>query len=617
MAKPSASISPSPSLNSLVAYESVMRRRIRTALLLVSTALFVSLYLYLHIRLSPFVNHRSPSPAYADPDDFSYLSYITIPRFPVFTDRQQLIVIEPEPETEPESSNRSRGASISEVADGAEETAVAILFPDWEVFIVADLSSASPGEELHCIFQNNATSPARFAGSLPFSNQTTFLCLLPSSVRRLRPFSQPLISRSSRDHYPAMPNRQPRELLRWSFLAYESLSTEDDVILFVKGVNSRQGINRSPLEFNCVFFSGGDPSVSVRTAVTSSAQEVFRCAHPDLTVAALEGSEGNMEKPRIKISLEILREKRIIPTVALYAPKSASVQPTTSKSLTCASTMVYNVAKFLPEWVIYHSRIGVERFFLYDNGGDDDLRATVDELNREGYDVRTILWPWPKTQEAGFSHSAVYYRDSCTWMMYFDVDEFVYSPSWHDREQPSDQLIEWSLLPPNHSQSNIGQISINCHDFGPSGRRTHPAEGVTQGYTCRRQIEQPLEQRHKSIVRLQAVEPSLSNFIHHFILRDGYRAMQLGLEAAVVNHYKYQAWPEFQTKFRRRVSAYVVDWTQTVNPTSKDRTPGLGFKPIEPKDWTNKFCEVTDEGLKELVRRWFRRRTSSGFVMPW
>jgi len=30
----------------------------------------------------------------------------------------------------------------------------------------------------------------------------------------------------------------------------------------------------------------------------------------------------------------------------------------------CACTMVYDVAKFLPEWLLYHSWMGVERFFL-------------------------------------------------------------------------------------------------------------------------------------------------------------------------------------------------------------------------------------------------------------
>lgn len=91
----------------------------------------------------------------------------------------------------------------------------------------------------------------------------------------------------------------------------------------------------------------------------------------------------------------------------------------------------------------------------------------------------------------------------------------------------------------------------------------------------------------------------------------------MSLENAVVNHYKYQAWPEFRTKFRRRVSAYVVDWKETVNPTSKDRTPGLGFQPIEPEGWSEMFCEIRDERLKMFTQRWFGSLTPNGFKMVW
>lgn len=572
-----------------------MRQKVMsTTFLLISTALFffLFLHLHLHLRLSPFVAHSPSSPDYVSRD------------LPLFRDSAVLkysVVAEAEP-------NCARGATSSSVAADKTDGAVGILFPDWEVFVVADPSSAGPGDELHCVFRNNAISPARFAGALPFSNRTTFLCLLPPGIRR-RPFYQPLLTRSPSSAYPANPHHPPRELLRWDSLAYESLSTADDVVLFVKGLNKRQGVNRSPSELNCVFFAGDDPSSGLRTAVTSSAHEVFRCAHPDLPPAA--GGALGQEEHRIKISLEIPREERFVPSVAYYAPHRASV-PRASTSLTCASTMVYNVAKFLREWVIYHSRIGVERFVLYDNGSDDDLAGAVEELNRDGYDVRTIRWPWPKSQEAGFSHSAIYHNSSCTWMMYMDVDEFLYVPSWSGRKQPSSQLIESSVLPQPRSQE-IGQVSISCHEFGPSGRKSHPPGGVIEGYTCRRR----LEQRHKSFVRLDAVDPSLLNAIHHFKLRQGYRTERLGLERAAVNHYKYQAWPEFRNKFRRRVSTYVTDWTQPVNPASKDRTPGLGFEPIEPKDWPSMFCEVTDEGLKLLASKWFGKRTESGRRMPW
>ncbi|GLT94525.1 hypothetical protein SLE2022_122620 [Rubroshorea leprosula] len=497
-----------------------------------------------------------------------------------------------------------RNRRVSSIQDKIDS--VAVLLPSWEVLVVVVVSTENKpasrsDNNFYCLFPNNATSLAKFYGVLPFSNAMAFKCVLPRSNRRRSPFYQPVLTRSPGSESPALP---ARELPRWSFLVYDSVSTEDDVVLFVKGVNKRQGFNRSPEEFRCVF--GDDLKTTVKTPITSSVQEVFRCSHPNLKRLGGE---------RIKVSLEISGElNRQIPSVAYYTPRR-KVAPPNPKKLLCACTMVYNSAKFLREWVMYHSEIGVEKFLLYDNGSTDDLPKIVDELNQEGYNVEKMLWIWPKTQEAGFSHGAVYAKDSCVWMMYFDVDEFVCSPSWLNSSNPSKNMLN-SLLPrnPDLNRPLIGQISIKCNDFGPSGRKTHPPDGVTQGYTCRRQVEQ----RHKSVVLLEAVDRSLLNVVHHFGLNQSlYRTVELSLKAAVMNHYKYQAWPEFKNKFRQRVSAYVVDWTKAVNPTSQDRTPGLGFEAIEPQGWAQRFCEVRDERLKKLTQRWFGSNTPNGYKLAW
>ncbi|KAM2213120.1 hypothetical protein ACFX1S_023339 [Malus domestica] len=110
-------------------------------------------------------------------------------------------------------------------------------------------------------------------------------------------------------------------------MVYESFSTEDDVVLFTKVLDNRQGINRPPTEFRCMFGDTNDKSNAVRTAVMSSVQEVFRCHHPNVTAV----------NSNIKFSLEI----------------------------------------FLREWVIYHSKIGVDRFIFYDNDSDDGLENVV------------------------------------------------------------------------------------------------------------------------------------------------------------------------------------------------------------------------------------------------
>ncbi|KAL3617736.1 hypothetical protein CASFOL_038057 [Castilleja foliolosa] len=575
-----------------------MARKVRTTFLYVVASVFFCASLYHHYlrdAISAFSSdHISPSPAVITISSATTTSSSSSSaNFVIHENLTDAAVIPPRDRTSPIFTPSPTPPS--------RIFTTAILLPDWEVLVIISPDQTSAlfnFEGYSCLFDTGEISPAKFSGVLNFPDRATFSCILPQRARRRLPFKQPVISNSPQDRESQLMDWPP--LLRWSYVVYDSLTTDDDVVLFVKGLNVRQGVNREPSEFRCVF--GDDEINGVRTAVTSSMQEVFRCKRPELT--ATDGES-------VKITLEIVSENHVVPSLAHYTPPR-KLASTNGKSLLCASTMVYDVAKFLREWVLYHSEIGVDKFLLYDNGSDDDLGKAVDELVKEGFDISTYTWRWPKTQESGFSHSAIYAKDVCSWMLYLDVDEFIYSPNWQNISNPSKSLLH-SLIPSSNS-SKVGQISINCLEFGPSDQQVHPITGVTQGYNCRKIYEN----RHKSIVSLNAVVDSLLNVIHHFHLKPGYRTKKPSTRDMVVNHYKYQAWPEFKAKFRRRVSAYVLDWTQKLNPHSNDRTPGLGFEAVEPKGWPKKFCEVHDNRLRDLVRRWFGNESgSSGLKMAW
>ncbi|WOH03657.1 hypothetical protein DCAR_0623056 [Daucus carota subsp. sativus] len=469
-----------------------------------------------------------------------------------------------------------------------------VLLPAWQVLVVVSPEITPVSDDFFCLFPHNEVSPARASGR---PERKTFTCELPVKLRRRSPFPEPVLIKSPAGLLPAT-IQSPAEMLRWNYLVYEAMFTEIDVVVFAKGVNKRQGKNWDPWELNCVF--GDDVANAVRTAVTTSAQEVFRCQLPDLT---------SLSSRLIKVSLEFCgASKRVIPSIAYAEASNVVVAKSEPKSLLCACTMVYNVAKFLREWIIYHSKIGVDKFILYDNASEDEFYRVVGELVEQGYNISTKFWQWPKTQEAGFSHCAIHNRNTCKWMMFVDVDEFVYSAS--SSSSSSSMLIK-SLLP-NQTDSKltprVGEVIIGCHEFGPSGHESHPSQGVLQGYNCRK----AMENRHKSIVLLDAVDDSLVNVVHHFHLKQGYAMIKLDIRNVVVNHYKFQAWPEFKAKFKRRVSAYVPDWTESVSPNSQDRTPGLGVTPVEPQGWPYKFCEVRDNGLKMLSEQWFGKASQSG-----
>lgn len=388
-------------------------------------------------------------------------------------------------------------------------------------------------------------------------------------------------------------------------VVYEVYSTDHDVALFVHGFNQTLGFDLS--QFQCVY---GDGTGQCATAVTAQANEVFRCGHP----------------PKAKIStftnqkMSLRFDGKILPSFAYYNPPPKQLSLSKRKKEVhhiCACTMIYNGAKFLREWVYYHSHLGVEKFIIYDNNSEDNLDEVIAKL-AISFNVTKQSWPWVKTQQAALSHCSLLARHECTWMLFSDIDEYFF---------PSERFLNASSLP-NASPSvsilatfieefvtlrakqgvQVGQIGTYCRNFGPSGLRVSPPEGVTQGYTCRVQRQR----RHKSIVMLNAIADSLGNQVHHFTLKPPYAMEQIRPWVAIINHYKFQVWEEFKTKFRRRAATYVADWTEDRNHGSNDRVPGLGTKPIKPADWESRYCEVQDHALKDYTRRIFGSQSKRG-----
>ena len=275
----------------------------------------------------------------------------------------------------------------------------------------------------------------------------------------------------------------------------------------------------------------------------------------------------------------------------------------------CACTMIYNVSKFLREWVFYHSHLGVEKFFFYDNNSEDNLDEVL--ANLAIFNITKHSWPWVKTQEAAFSHCSLLAKPECEWMLFTDVDEYFFPSEPFSNETKTSILTTFvhQVVASKAKQNvKVGQIAIYCHNYGPSGLTASPPEGVTQGYTCRVNKHK----RHKSIVLLSAIDESLGNQVHHFSLQAPYVKEQIRPWVAIINHYKFQVWDEFKTKFHRRAATYVADWTEDRNHGSNDRVPGLGTKPVKPDDWEGRYCEVRDHNLRDYTRRIFGSLDKAG-----
>ncbi|KAI4348255.1 hypothetical protein L6164_008998 [Bauhinia variegata] len=387
---------------------------------------------------------------------------------------------------------------------------------------------------------------------------------------------------------------------RWDSLVYEALIDRDNTtIVFLKGLNLRPERLAEPSRFECVY--GWDfkrPKMLLTSDVVSVAQEIVRCRTP---LSFLIGLNMKKVKDSVKVSVRV-KGRRIFPSVARPGLRLEPKRKAPKRHQICVCTMLRNQARFLKEWVMYHTRIGVKRWFVYDNNSDDDIGTVIESLQSNNYNITRHVWPWIKAQEAGFAHCALRARSVCKWVGFIDVDEFFHLKL--------DQSLK-DVIRRHSGPNNVGEIRTPCYSFGPSGLKKLPRQGVMVGYTCRLAARE----RHKSIVSPDALNSTLINVVHHFHLKQGFVAVSVDRTVMVINHYKYQVWEVFKEKFYRRVATFVSDWKEEQNVGSKDRAPGLGTKAVEPPDWSNRFCEVRDSNLRNWVLNKFADRRTH--LLPW
>lgn len=511
-----------------------------------------------------------------------------------------------------------------------------ILFPDHVLLLVKDNGFLKKNQGLECVYgksaflvqgsSNDSVSAIAKQKALSVDEYDEFRLIVRCPLPPLNYSAVVYLQRGVRNglqlENAGLLLKKNQTAHSWENVAYAATLDRDTAVVFAKGLNLRPDRESDPNQFSCHFGLGNlETGTKFRftTKAVTAAQEVVRCLLPRIIKKNPEKAQG------IRVTVGVTHyvhgrahDHMILPSVAkIFNSKPEGREKNRAKHELCVCTMVWNQASALREWIMYHTWLGVEKWFIYDNNSDDRIKEVIEELNQEEYNVSRHLWPWIKTQEAGFSHCALRAKDECNWVSFMDVDEFFYFPYSSPGHQTFRNLgyaSQGSLrdLVANFSSSaTIAELRTSCHSFGPSGLSSPPSRGVTAGYTCR--LQSP--ERHKSIIRPEALDATLLNVVHHFHLKKGFTYMNLPQSTAVLNHYKYQVWDVFKAKFYRRVATYVADWHENQNEGSRDRAPGLGTEAIEPPNWSQQFCEVWDTGLRDFVLA--NLADPSNGLLPW
>jgi hypothetical protein len=211
-------------------------------------------------------------------------------------------------------------------------------------------------------------------------------------------------------------------------------------------------------------------------------------------------------------------------------------------------------ADYLAEWIEFHRLVGFECFYLYDNSSSDHHLDVLEPYIREGL---VVLHDWPHYpgQFTAYDHCVANHGEESRWIGFFDIDEFVFSPTYRP---VGEVLIDYEQWP---------GVCVNVPRFGTAGHRTRPAGLVIENYRVR--LQTLAERTVKSIVDPAAVDRCLNAHVFSYNRRSavdtngfpvhGTAAKSASLDRLRANHYYSKSQEELRWKHTRRTADYAAE----------------------------------------------------------
>jgi hypothetical protein len=255
-------------------------------------------------------------------------------------------------------------------------------------------------------------------------------------------------------------------------------------------------------------------------------------------------------KSRRRTSLRDIR-KHLLPT-----PHERDRRRRADLPYLAVGTLMLNEGPNLEEWIEFHRAQGVERFYLYDNGSNDDTREVLAPYIAAGV-VELTDWPERGAQGGAFRDCLRRHRDDVRWLAFIDIDEFLYAST---RERVVDVLTEFECYP---------AVGVHWLAFGTSGV-SEPAPRVLPVFTRRLDDfgPQSVNKIIKSIVDPRCVLADHPASSHHWHYRVGLAVDEVGRPLAGpvpwpircsrlrINHYWTKSESEAAAKASGRHTAF-------------------------------------------------------------
>lgn len=204
---------------------------------------------------------------------------------------------------------------------------------------------------------------------------------------------------------------------------------------------------------------------------------------------------------------------------------------------------------YFREWIEWHRKMGVEKFYIYDNESTDSTRDVLRPYIDSGL-VEYVFFPGRKRQLAAYDDCLERHRYDVRWLAFIDIDEFIVPLK---DKTVNEFLRRFETFP---------AVEVNWLVYGSNALTEKSSEPVMERFTRHSQPGHRLNRHVKSIVNPRRIYNMIG--CHEAARIDGRSADPHGRPVTVsfrdrepqqdvirINHYAVKSRQEFVEKQAR------------------------------------------------------------------
>lgn len=234
---------------------------------------------------------------------------------------------------------------------------------------------------------------------------------------------------------------------------------------------------------------------------------------------------------------------------ALKLKYSMKRDRTTPRYYLAVCAIAKNEGPYFKEWIEWHRKQGVEKFYIYDNESTDCTKEVLKPYIESGL-VEYNYWPGRKQQLATYDDCFERHRLEARWIAVIDLDEFIYPVK--------DQSITEFL----RRMEDYSVVEINWLVYGSGGAKNQEPGGVMERFHKHSLPEHKLNTHVKSIANPRRVctmtgcheAARISGRAadsHGQPLKRGFRDRTPQQDIIHIKHYAVKSYEEFLAKRSR------------------------------------------------------------------